>query len=185
MNLVRKTATTLGGIFFAVLLIAALAPKATRGIAAALVQVTNTATNAVPTEDGPGNFPFGVVECAEIGNSNCGSSLPPFFVPATTSTGAAVKRLVIEDVSAACGALDGSVVSSVVLDVPLPADHVSLDGASSLRYLFTLTPPDGFAHSTVRMYADPGTAINTEMLGSFVGRGADCSLYLTGHLETK
>ena len=51
MNLVRKTATTLGGIFLAVLLIAALAPKATRGIAAALVQVTNTASNPVPNRD--------------------------------------------------------------------------------------------------------------------------------------
>ncbi|HXN98148.1 MAG TPA: hypothetical protein VN881_03695 [Candidatus Acidoferrales bacterium] len=186
MNLLRKTATTLGGIFFAVLLIAALAPKATRGVAAALVQVTNTASDAVPTEDGPGNFPFGVVECAEVGTSTCGSSLPPFFVPVTTSTGAAVKRLVIEDVSAACQG--GSVVSTVVFDVPLPADHVSLDGESSLRYLVPLTAigsGGSVAHSTVRMYADPGTAIGTEMLGPFAGGPAACSLYLTGHLETK
>ena len=191
MNLLRKTATTLGGIFFAVLLIAALAPKATRGVAAALVQVTNTASDAVPTEDGPGNFPFGVVECVEVGNSDCGSSLPSFFVPATTSTGAVVKRLVIEDVSATCGGLDGSVVSEVVVEVRLPADHVT-DGGGVLRYAFPLTAIGsdsiGFnssAHSSARMYADAGTLVDTEMFGSFVGRGGECSVYLTGHLETK
>jgi hypothetical protein len=52
MNLLRKTATTLGGIFFAVLLIAALAPKATRGIAAALVQIANGPTSPVPVGNG-------------------------------------------------------------------------------------------------------------------------------------
>jgi hypothetical protein len=51
MNLMRKTATTLGGIFLAVLLIAALAPKATRAVAAALVQVTNATSNPVNVLD--------------------------------------------------------------------------------------------------------------------------------------
>ena len=39
MNHVRKMLSALGGIFLAALLILALAPKATRGIAAALVQI--------------------------------------------------------------------------------------------------------------------------------------------------
>jgi hypothetical protein len=39
MNHVRKLLSTLGGIFVAALLIAALAPKAARGVAAALVQI--------------------------------------------------------------------------------------------------------------------------------------------------
>lgn len=51
MNIVRKTVTALGGIFLAALLIAALAPKATRGVVAALVQVVNTSANPVPTVD--------------------------------------------------------------------------------------------------------------------------------------
>jgi hypothetical protein len=49
MNIMRKALSALGGIFLAALLIAALAPKATRGIAAALVLVTNTSANPVPT----------------------------------------------------------------------------------------------------------------------------------------
>lgn len=51
MNFIRKAATTLGGIFLAALLIAALAPKATHGLVAALVQVTNTTSNPAVTLD--------------------------------------------------------------------------------------------------------------------------------------
>ena len=58
MKILHRTLTSLGGILLAALLITALAPKAARGVAAALVQVTNTASSAVPTEVGPGNFPF-------------------------------------------------------------------------------------------------------------------------------
>jgi hypothetical protein len=48
MNIIRKAISTFAGISLAVLLFAALAPKATRGVAAALVQVTNTSANPVP-----------------------------------------------------------------------------------------------------------------------------------------
>ena len=49
MNLVRKVISVLGGVFLAALLIAALAPKATRAVAAILVTVTNTSANPVIT----------------------------------------------------------------------------------------------------------------------------------------
>ena len=89
MNLMRKAATTLGGIFLAVLLIAALAPKATRGIAAALVQVTNTTANPVPTVsvDDPANFPYAAVLCRGMEGfcpSNFSNSVT---VPLVTTTG--------------------------------------------------------------------------------------------------
>ena len=51
MNLIRKALTTLGGILLVAILIAALAPKATRAVAAALVQITNTSANPVPNRD--------------------------------------------------------------------------------------------------------------------------------------
>jgi hypothetical protein len=50
MNLVNKAVTTLGGIFLTALLLAALAPKATHGVVAALVQVANTSANPVPVD---------------------------------------------------------------------------------------------------------------------------------------
>lgn len=51
MNYIRKAVTTLGGIFLAALLLATLAPRATRAIVATLVQVANTPSNPVPTAD--------------------------------------------------------------------------------------------------------------------------------------
>jgi hypothetical protein len=187
MNIVRKTATTLGAIFFAVLLIAALAPKATRGVAAALVQVTNTASNAVPTEEGPGNFPFGGTLCTEALSSDCGSSVNLLLVPLTTSTGAAVKRLVIEDVSTFCNMAQGDDIS-ISITVPLPEDNV-VAGQSTLQYSFPITSTGGVfgvSHSPARIYADPGAQIQTTIAGSFVdNHGASCNISLTGHLETK
>ena len=51
MKLIQKKLAGLGGILLAAILIAALAPKATRGVAAALVQVANTSANPVPNRD--------------------------------------------------------------------------------------------------------------------------------------
>lgn len=47
MNHVRKLLSTLGGIFLAALLIAAVAPKAARGVAAALVQIVPGTTTHI------------------------------------------------------------------------------------------------------------------------------------------
>ena len=47
MSHVRKLMSTLGGIFLAALLVAALAPKAARGVAAALVQIVPGTTTHI------------------------------------------------------------------------------------------------------------------------------------------
>jgi hypothetical protein len=190
MKILHRTLTSLGGILLAALLITALAPKAARGVAAALVQVTNTASSAVPTEVGPGNFPFvaaGV--CAEaFANSGCGNGQGGFTVPATTSTGAAVKRLVIEDVSASCNVDPGSTISISVI-APLPADSVDVLNRGITQYAFPVTPVSAnfaVAHSPARIYVDSGTGIAASVVGTFVnGSSADCLIYFAGHLETK
>jgi hypothetical protein len=189
MNLVRNTLTAFGGIFLAAVLIAALVPKATRGVAASLVEVTNTASNAVPTEDGPGSFPFGATLCTENLNSVCGGfAKSELLVPLTTSTGAAVKRLVIEDVSALCNMEQGDSLS-ILITVPLPTDNVMMNDQNTLLYVFPITMIPGafgITHSLARIYADPGAGIGTQIGGLFVGnQGASCNISLTGHLETK
>lgn len=190
MKLIRKAFTNLGSIFLAALLIAAFAPKAARGVAAALVQVTNTASNAVPTEDGPGNFPFVAAGlcAASFGNSDCAANQGGFNVPATTSTGAAVKRLVIEDVSASCDMNPGSALSTRVI-VTLPADTVDVLNRGITQYFFPVTSVGGnfgVTHSPARIYADPGTGIGVSVVGSFAGsNGASCLMYLVGHFESK
>lgn len=60
MNRIQKLATTLAGILLVVLVLVALAPQAARGVAAALVQITNTTANPVPNRDvdnGSGRHP--------------------------------------------------------------------------------------------------------------------------------
>jgi len=111
-----------------------------------------------------------------------------FLVPLTTSTGAAVKRLVIENVSAFCDKQPGDELFTAIM-VPVPADNAPA-GGSTLQYSFPLTSTGGDAfgvtHSPSRIYADPGTQIDTTVRGSFtVTYGAACQLSLTGHLETK
>jgi hypothetical protein len=190
MNLLRKVVTSLGSITLAALLLAALAPKATRGVAAALVQVTNTASNAVPTEDGPGNFPFAATSCAEVIRTACGT-VSPLTVPLTTSTGSAVKRLVIEDVELDCDLDPGASSILGLMRVPLPADTAQ-SGLSFLLYNLSTTPlatSFAFAHTPVRIYADPGAELVTTISGIFGSpgspAGATCFISLSGHLETK
>lgn len=183
MNLLRKTATTLGGIFFAVLLIAALAPKATRGVAAALVQVTNTSASPVPTVSSDANFPYVALMCA--GNCSDVSLTNSFSVPSTTTTGVAVKRLVIEDLNASCNSVTGVVTAS--LEVPAPADTNVVGPQSHIGYGFLLTADtlDGnLGHAIVRMYVDPSASVFLELAGA-VGAHGQCFATLTGHLETK
>ena len=190
MNIIRKALTTLGGVLLMALLIAALAPKATRGIAAALVQVTNTASNAVPTFAGPGSFPFGATLCSNTGNTVCGGHpRPQSSVPLTTSTGAAVARLVIEDVSAQCDMDQGDAIWPSI-DVPLPADNV-MAGPSTLQYHFPVTMFGGPIGSISASPTPTGPNLrgsrephrNTRIRIFFAdNHGASCNIFLTGHL---
>jgi hypothetical protein len=60
MNSIRKAVSAIGGIALAALLIAALVPKATHGLVAALVQVANTTANPAITSnmDDPGRIAY-------------------------------------------------------------------------------------------------------------------------------
>lgn len=189
MNILRKTATTLGGIFLAALLIAALAPKATRGVAAALVQVTNTSANPVPVSaaDSPANFPFATFLCIESPGEGC-QPFSTFLVPTTTSTGLPVKRLVIENVSGTCEITPG--VTGFVLSLSAP----SVGATTALPFPFPLlaASPNNSAGqfvvggSAVRIYTDPGDTVSISAQSDVpAGNFEFCSLIVEGHLEAK
>lgn len=88
MEMVRKAVTTLGGIFLAALAIAALMPKATRGVVAALVQVVNPPSNPANVVNAPAN-PF---------HGRCTTSETLSFTLCNISVPAG-KRLVIQSAS--------------------------------------------------------------------------------------
>jgi hypothetical protein len=174
MNTIRKALTTLGGIFLAALLIAALAPKATRGIATALVQVTNTSANPVPTVSADANFPYDALLCT----NECSPLPESFSVPSTTTTGVPVKRLVIEDLNVICNAGSPGVVG---LDVPPSADNNAIPLSTIFFHQFLLSASgsgESYGHAIVRMYADPLATVRIVSAGS-------CFAFVTGHLETK
>jgi hypothetical protein len=189
MNLVRKKATALGGILFAVILIAALVPKATRGVAATLVQVTNTAANpvSISAADSPANFPFAAPLCFSLESADC--EVPRFTVPATTSTGLAVKRLVIENVSGTCALSPG--ISDFVLFLSTPVAGSS----NPLSFALPLVPasPNNSAGqfvvggSSVRIYTDPGNTVVIAPNAALAPNGnlILCNFVVAGHLETK
>jgi hypothetical protein len=177
MNILRKAVTTVGGLFLAALLITAIAPKAARGVAAALVQVTNTSANPVPTVSADANFPYEAVIC-EGAEASCNPFSNFFSVPSTTTTGVPVKRLVIEDLNAICQG-EGA-VGIVELTVPPSADNSAMDFPLFYRLLPTAFDSiSSVGHASVRMYADPSANV------AIIGTNITCEVTVTGHLETK
>lgn len=179
MNIIRRAITTLGGVLLAALLIAALAPKATRGIAAALVQVTNTASSPVPNRDvdNPATEPFDVSLCVakNFGTDPCGSETNSFIVPTTTPDGRAVTRVVIEQVSGLC-----FTTQTVPLDLELfrlgtshPAIVIpsSIDSTGGIDFSLL-----------VRLYLNPGEEV---VFGPATGNIYVCHEGVFGYLVAK
>lgn len=180
MTILRKAVTTLGGVFLAVLLITALAPRAVRGITATLVQVTNTSASPVPTVSADANFPYEAFICSGDCNSNIFFPISPsFVVPTTTTTGVPVKRLVIEDLSASCVQVEPG-PGFISLLVPTSADSTA--PFANLAHTFLLNPASGgiFDHEIVRLYVDPSATVTVSG-----GVDPECLVTLAGHLETK
>jgi len=84
-----------------------LNPRTVHAITAALVQVSNTSAAPVPQEDAGTRFQAAVCNVAggiSTAVNPCPSptNVPTFTVPTTTSTGAPVRRLIVENVSGYC-----------------------------------------------------------------------------------
>lgn len=159
MNVIRKAVSALGGIFLAALLIAALAPKATRAVAAALVQVTNNSANPVPTYDSGTRFEaslcyfFGPVStalnaCAADANANT------FKVPTVTSAGAAVKRLVVDNVSGVCSSFNNPslFIKTAILSGPFVPDSVPNSEGAFTHYVPIIGAPYSYVNDPSSPY---------------------------------
>lgn len=183
MNFIRKAITTLGGIFLAALLLAALAPKATHGIVAALVQVANTSANPVPI--------FDVNNPAEstIVNIGCGAqtSTSPFggvmgcymgFGSTTEATYAVPsgRRFVMQQLDATCSAPKGVVISQAELLYSTPP-------SSTVNSYITL-PGNGNvdANYPIHYYADTGSNIQFIAVTSDSSGQTTCTVNVTGYL---
>lgn len=190
MNYIKKALSTLGGIFLAALLIAALAPRATHAVVAALVQVANTDSSPVPTAEALGTAtlipigPFGTT-CTDFAGDD--GSPGSFF--ANCYTVPPGKRAVVENVTGFCGAPKGVSIAQLSITV-YPSDYIPADVPGMPQYFpvqLTGNPGgDSFNFFTVnvttRFYADPGDIL---VLGGFSSDTAGqtyCTLGINGRL---
>ncbi|MGB0036718.1 MAG: hypothetical protein WBP79_14700 [Candidatus Acidiferrales bacterium] len=161
MNIIRKVVTTFGSIFLAALLIAALVPKATRGVVAALVQVVNTSANPVPTVSAEALNSFDANgSCGFFGTDNNHNDFclvdPIYTVP----TG---KIAVVEHASGRC-----------ILDNGVGLREARLTTGSNQSIFFVPGPPaffpvqnsiSSFSEST-KTYVSGGIDINMQMFSA-------------------
>jgi hypothetical protein len=213
MNITRKALSAIGGIFLAALLIAALAPKAARGVAAALVEVTNTSVNPVPTYDSSTRFQAeicvfsGPVATAE---NFCGSNTSSsFVVPANTSGGAAVKRLVVDNMGGFCSSFNNPtlLLEAVGLTSPFVPDSAPNGDSSAAHYLPLVGQTHGYVNDpsigpplagvpetdysfgqNTHFSFNPGSTVGAFYFYSYTGVGAidvGCSVKIEGFLATQ
>ena len=177
MNYLRKAISALGGIFLAALLIAALAPKATHAIAAALVQVVNTPANPVVTTDSLGTATLLQLNCqvsSTVGSNGNSFSDNCFTVPAG-------KRAVVENVDGVCSTANGASISGtavivgtfsgVLHQIPLHFEGLTAFGFINYDYNFP-----------VRFYADPGQQFSVELQTNDFTGSTSCQMNIGGRL---
>ena len=178
MNLIRKSVSTVGAIILGALVLAGIAPRAARGVAAALVQITNTSANPVPTVDNNAAFPWSIT----VGVDNTNFFTADFIAPTTTPTGVPVQRAVVETTGVRCTAPVGTpnLVASI-------SANVFGSGNSSQSYsLPVIASAPGFylsSPSAVRIYIPPGGTNSFGVNGT--GDDTVCFLTLSGRLETQ
>jgi hypothetical protein len=170
MNLVRKSILPVVGVVAVLLIVALASPRAVHAVAATLVQITNTATNAVPTvaADNPALQPF-----AWTGTSNNGNIYFLFQTPAD-------KRLVLETYSLECGGPQGSPMAWV------PDIRLFLQTANQqLEFNYVTTVFNNnlqmISSQVFRLYPDPGTTVSIAS-GSAVPNNWYCWASVSGYL---
>ncbi len=189
MNLPRRIAMAIGGTVAVALVIGLAAPKTVHALVSALVTVANTSANPVPNRDvdNSANFPFSSEVC--FGDANFCQSVPgQFTVPTVTSSGAPIKRLIIETISGVCENPSGgsNFIAGIALNTSAPTD--SSNGSLETVFLPAVQTEPGFAmfNRIVHFYANPGASVVEGSSGassSFLAGG--CLAAVSGHLVTQ
>jgi len=189
MNVLRRITMGIGGTVVVALVIGLAAPKTVRAVVSTLVTVANTPANPVPNRDvdNSANFPFSSEVC--IGDANfCQGVTDGFTVPAATSSGVPVKRLIIESISGACDDTSGgsNFIAGVVLQTAAPAD--SSNSSVEIVVLPAIQTEPGWAvfNASVHFYASPGASVLEGTSGVHSGGfGGGCFEAVSGYLVTQ
>ena len=188
MNIQRRIAMAIGGTVVVALVIGLAAPKTVHAVVSALVTVANTSANPVPNRDvdNSANFPFSSEVC--IGDANfCQGVTDQFTVPAATSSGVPVKRLIIESISGACDDTSGAsnFIAGIALNTSAPAD--SSNSSLEIAFLPAIQTEPGWAmfNGSVHFYASPGASVIEGQSGIHSAFGGGCVAAVSGHLVTQ
>ncbi len=119
---------------------AVLTPRAVHAITATLVQVMNTSANPVPTAESSVRFQAAICTGSGVVSTavgTCPAGQNTFVVPNITSSGATVKRLVVESVSGICSTYGNSnlFIKSVLLTSQFVPDSVTNTNTAFTRYV--------------------------------------------------
>ena len=124
-----------------------LTPRVVHAITAALVQVVNTSANPVPVTDAGSRFQAAVCNITgAIANAVtpafCVGGQSTFVVPTTTSTGATVKQLIVDQVSGFCSNYNdpGTLIKAVRLRGAFLPDSVPYGNATFTHYIPIVAP---------------------------------------------
>ena len=168
MTTSRKVLTALAG--FAVLL--TVAAFTTRGSSV----IQSMKPLLVRNVDAPATRAFQVGLCVESNQQVCAPDAPIIALPATTSAGEPVKRIVIEHASAWCAAASTGYITSMFIET-------SVNGIEAFHYFAPAVgaAPSSFLTATpTRIYADPGTDVR--LFAGITASSGWCKLTISGHL---
>jgi hypothetical protein len=196
--MLKQAVGVLGTLVVVIVIAAVVLPKQSHAIVATLVQVVNTSANPVPMV--MSGTPFEAALCHAFGPTQgtlCGAEVSDFVVPSTTSTGASVKRLVVENISGFCTAENTPLIAGILFS-PFVADSVP-NSTGAMAHYFPLilqttgpgpspsqTERDYSFGGTTRIYFNPGDTV-TQRIELFTPSDIDaiCFTQVDGTLVTQ
>jgi len=185
MNVIRKVVAALGAIFLLALLLAALAPKATHAVAAALVQVTNTAANPVPNKDvdEPARHPFSASCTGDFATALSFSATCNIPVPAGEEVVLQSESFSSTTQPSGCCGPITQVLN--ILTTTSGGTAAQMQAVSNQNTTNGSGAPEHDAAYTWTLYADPGTDIGcTGFLGANTSDGGHTTCYVNGYYVT-
>ncbi len=200
MKILPRLLMGLGTVLLLALTLQLFAPKMVYGVVSTLVTVANSAANPVASRnvDNPATYPFSANLCIGFNRGHCDPSTPQIFVvPANTSTGLPVKRLVLQGVSDSCQGDPASIalLDGVQIDSFAPPDTINPSSPVFRTYqnalvLGTSRLSGDFPFSgQIYIYAAPGDTVHSDLFyGStteFSPGAMQCQVFLTGYLVTQ
>ena len=112
MRLLKQALGVLGALVVLAVIVELVAPKKARAMQEMLVQITNTGAHPVPTQDSATRFQADICQVSgpvSTAANYCGGNTGGTFeVPTVTSDGAAVKRLIVDNVSGTCSSFNNA-----------------------------------------------------------------------------